>query len=56
MVHDDATKSGVLYDPETSNVVLLDFERILDNTEYGFGIEDPEDMTIMEEPNDCSLK
>ncbi|KAF8249826.1 hypothetical protein K440DRAFT_640622 [Wilcoxina mikolae CBS 423.85] len=56
MFHGDATKSNVLYDPETSNVVLLDFEEMLDNTEYGFGVEGPEIMTILEEPNDCFLK
>lgn len=52
MWHGDATKSNVLYDSSTGNVVLLDFEEMQDNTEYQFGIEGPETISIMEAPFD----
>ncbi|KAF8463455.1 hypothetical protein BDZ91DRAFT_784027 [Kalaharituber pfeilii] len=53
LVHGDATKNNVLYDPETKSVVLVDFEDMVDNTDYQFGVEGPEIISILRKPNEC---
>ncbi|KAF8460257.1 hypothetical protein BDZ91DRAFT_739430 [Kalaharituber pfeilii] len=42
LVHGDATKDNVLYDPKTKSVVLVDFEDMVDNAVYQFGVDAPE--------------
>jgi hypothetical protein len=50
MWHGDASKANILYDSESGNVVLVDFEAMQDNSEHRFGIDGPEIISIMHPP------